>query len=165
MGGFDGTGDGAVFESHSVEDTLSFAGRFGRILEDGDVVALDGDLGAGKTRFVQGVGSGVGIDEAMTSPTFNIVFEYKSPLYALYHFDLYRLDDVSELEDIDFYGLTDGSSPGVAFIEWASKFGDQIPDNAIRVYIEKTGDDSRTFHISSDDDGKMARIHQLCEAI
>lgn len=165
MAGLNDTGDAAMFMSHSADDTVSFGRKFGRILEDGDVVALDGDLGAGKTQFVQGVGAGLGIEEAMTSPTFNIVFEYESPSYTLYHFDLYRLDDVSELEDIDFYALSDESSPGVAFIEWAGKFIDEMPDNAIYIYIEKSEDDSRIFHISANDGQKMLQIRQLCESM
>ena len=107
-----------------------------KCLEDGDVVTLNGTLGAGKTQFAQGVGEGLGIAQTLVSPTFNIVFEYVSPTCTLYHFDLYRLDDAQQLEDVDFYGLSDPSTPGASLIEWAELFPEEVPDERLDVAIE-----------------------------
>lgn len=131
-----------VERSQSPDDTRRVAAELARGLGDGDVVLLDGDLGAGKTQFVQGVAAGLGVTESVTSPTFNIMFEYTSGRVPLYHFDLYRLDDASQLEDVDFYGVTDSSTPGVALVEWASMFPDEMPEDAVRVRISRVpGDD------------------------
>lgn len=131
-----------VERSQSPDDTRRVAAELARGLGDGDVVLLDGDLGAGKTQFAQGVAAGLGVTESVTSPTFNIMFEYTSGRVPLYHFDLYRLDDASQLEAVDFYGVTDSSTPGVALVEWASMFPDEMPENAVRVRISRVpGDD------------------------
>lgn len=131
-----------VERSQSPDDTRRVAAELARGLGDGDVVLLDGDLGAGKTQFAQGVAAGLGVTESVTSPTFNIMFEYTSGRVPLYHFDLYRLDDASQLEDVDFYGVTDSSTPGVALVEWASMFPDEMPEDAVRVRISRVpGDD------------------------
>lgn len=132
-----------VHRSQSPDDTRRVAAELVATLGDGDVVLLDGDLGAGKTQFAQGVAEGLGVTEPVTSPTFNIMFEYTSGRVPLYHFDLYRLDDASQLEDVDFYGVTDSSTPGVALVEWASMFPDEMPEDAVRVRISRVpGDDS-----------------------
>lgn len=105
-------------------------------LEDGDTVTLNGTLGAGKTQFAQGVGEGLGITKKLISPTFNIIFEYESPTLRLYHFDLYRLDDVEQLEDIDFYALSDVSTQGASLIEWAELFPEEMPEDRLDLTIE-----------------------------
>lgn len=130
-----------VERSQSPDDTRRVAAELARGLGDGDVVLLDGDLGAGKTQFAQGVAAGLGVTEPVTSPTFNIMFEYTSGRVPLYHFDLYRLDDASQLEDVDFYGVTDSSTPGVALVEWASMFPDEMPENAVHVRISRVPGD------------------------
>ena len=131
-----------VERSQSPDDTRRVAAELARGLGDGDVVLLDGDLGAGKTQFAQGVAAGLGVTEPVTSPTFNIMFEYTSGRVPLYHFDLYRLDDASQLEDVDFYGVTDSSTPGVALVEWASMFPDEMPENAVHVRISRVPGDA-----------------------
>lgn len=131
-----------VERSQSPDDTRRVAAELARGLGDGDVVLLDGDLGAGKTQFAQGVAAGLGVIESVTSPTFNIMFEYTSGRVPLYHFDLYRLDDASQLEDVDFYGVTDSSTPGVALVEWASMFPDEMPENAVHVRISRVPSDA-----------------------
>ena len=90
------------FVSHSVEDTQKFAYAFAQLVQPDDLLLLVGDLGAGKTHFTQGFADGLGIAEVPTSPTFNLVFEYHGGRLPLYHFDLYRLEDADELEDIDY---------------------------------------------------------------
>lgn len=127
----------ATLRSGSPEETRRIAADFASRLRDGDVVALSGDLGAGKTQFAQGVAQGLGVSEPVTSPTFNIVFEYGSGRIKLYHFDLYRLDGPEQLEDIDFYVTTDASTPGVALVEWADMFPEEMPEGAVSVTIRR----------------------------
>lgn len=115
------------FESGSVEQTQDWARSMARRACAGDVVLLVGDLGAGKTHFTQGFASGLGIEDAVTSPTFNLVCEYRGGLLPLYHFDLYRLDCAEQLDDIDYYGITEGD--GVSLVEWGDKFAEAAPDD------------------------------------
>ena len=101
----------------------------------GQVYCLSGDLGVGKTVFAQGFGTGLGIDEPMSSPTFTIVHEYTEGRIPLYHFDVYRIGDVDELEETGFYEYAGGD--GVCLIEWAELVEEVIPDNAVWITIEK----------------------------
>lgn len=128
---------GKVVPTASAEETRRIAAELAERLSDGDVVLLSGDLGAGKTQFAQGVADGLGVTEPVTSPTFNLVFEYASGRIPLYHFDLYRLEDAQQLEDIGFYELSDESTPGIALIEWADLFPEEMPEDAIAVIIRK----------------------------
>ena len=99
------------FESNSYEETQKFAEEFSKTLEAGDVLCMYGDLGVGKTAFVQGLAKGLGIDEPITSPTFTIVNEYSGRL-PLYHFDVYRIADSDEMYEIGYeeYVYGDGVS-------------------------------------------------------
>lgn len=103
------------FTSNSVQETKDFAAKFAQSLKPGDVVCLQGDLGAGKTQFVQGVAAYLGIQESVVSPTFNILLQYEDGKLPLYHFDLYRLNNIDELEDIAFYETVEAD--GLSFIE------------------------------------------------
>lgn len=115
------------------EATKQLASTLAPYLHEGDVILLEGDLGAGKTQFVQGIAEGLGIRAAVTSPTFNILLQYDGGRLPLYHFDLYRLDDAAELDDIDFYGTVEGD--GVSFIEWGSKFPEAMPLGFLEIKI------------------------------
>lgn len=130
-----------IIDSKDVEGTKEAARLLGSLLQDGDVVALIGGLGAGKTAFSQGIGEALSVSETMTSPTFNIVFEYRSGDIPLNHFDLYRLEDPNALDDIDFYELTDSTTPGISLIEWADMFPDEMPDGALEVHIDASNSD------------------------
>ena len=122
----------------SSDETKKLGCMLAACLQAGDVVLLSGDLGAGKTQFVQGVAAGLGADEVPTSPTFNIVLTYRSGRLPLHHFDLYRLDREDELEDI---GLAEYlESGGVCFVEWAEKFPHAFHEFAT-VEIEVDGED------------------------
>ena len=103
------------YVSHSVEETQQLARAISERVQPGDVILLVGDLGAGKTHFTQGFAAGLGIAEVPTSPTFNLVCEYHDGRLPLYHFDLYRLEEPEELEDIDYYGITEGD--GVSLVD------------------------------------------------
>ena len=125
-----------VWETASPDETKALAALLAPHLRAGDAVVLSGDLGAGKTQFVQGVAAGLGIDAAVTSPTFNILLEYEGGRLPLYHFDLYRLDDPDELEDVGFYETVDGD--GASFIEWGERFPDALPYSYLEICIRTT---------------------------
>ncbi len=126
----------------SVEETKSLAGELAAFLQPGDVILLSGDLGAGKTQFTQGLAAGLGANEAVISPTFNIVLTYGSGRLPLHHFDLYRLEDDEQLEDIALREYLE--SDGVCIIEWAEKFPTAY-DEYLALDIEKTGEDERAI--------------------
>ncbi len=109
----------------SIEDTLAFGRQLAAELEEGAVVALVGDLGAGKTHLVKGVVEGLGSAAEVTSPTFTLVHEYRDGRLPVYHFDFYRIDDPNELLGIGWDEYLDGG--GVVLVEWADKFPDLLP--------------------------------------
>ena len=121
----------------------------------GVVIALQGDLGAGKTTFAKGIARGLGIDEAITSPTYQLVLEYEAPdacadgaaaPLTLYHVDLYRVDSAAQLESLALDDFIHGS--GVALVEWPERAGDTLPDDAIHVRITIADDLSRELRIT-----------------
>ena len=126
----------------SVEETKDLAGKLAAILQPGDVILLSGDLGAGKTQFTQGLAAGLGANEAVISPTFNIVLTYGSGRLPLHHFDLYRLEADEQLEDIALREYLE--SDGVCVIEWAEKFPTAY-DEYLALDIAKTGEDERAI--------------------
>lgn len=133
--------------SNSYEETAAAAAEFAETLNGGEVIAMYGDLGAGKTAFVQGLARGLGIDRHITSPTFTIVNEYEGRL-PLYHFDVYRIADPDEMYEIgyDEY-ITNG---GVCIIEWAELIEELLPEDCIRIEIlkdDEKGDDFRIIRI------------------
>lgn len=135
------------FISHSVEETQQLAREIAQRVQAGDVILLVGDLGAGKTHFTQGFAAGLEIAEVPTSPTFNIVCEYHDGRLPLYHFDLYRLEDADELEDIDYYGITEGD--GVSLVEWGDKFEEAAPDDCLVLDFKVAEDGTRTIEAHS----------------
>lgn len=129
------------FITRSEKETLELGEKFALELKDGDIVELNGRLGAGKTVFTKGLAAGLGITDDVTSPTFTILKEYSGKL-KLYHFDLYRIEDEEELKGIGFYDYL--GSEGVCVIEWAEKA--PLPER-ISVNIEVTGDNERAIEI------------------
>ncbi len=125
----------SIFESFSAEETYEYARTLALKASAGDVYCLSGDLGVGKTVFAKGFGAGLGVDEAMSSPTFTILQEYTEGRLPLYHFDVYRVGDVDEMEETGFYEYAGGE--GVVLIEWAELIRDIISDNAVWITIEK----------------------------
>ncbi len=134
--------------SNNVEDTERIGAELSRRLSAGSVVAFTGDLGAGKTAFVRGMASGLGIQERVTSPTFTIVNEYIDGEKPLFHFDLYRLYDSDELFDIGWEDYL--SRGGVCAVEWSERAADFM-DECIRVDIVRgETDDQRIITIEGE---------------
>ncbi len=137
--------------SNSVADTHLLGTRLGALLSKRTIpfcVALIGDLGVGKTRLSQGIAKGFGVTGDVTSPTFALMNTYETPQGTLYHFDVYRLDDVSELDGIGFYEFTEGTP---SIVEWADKFPEELPDETLWVTIETISDEKRTITMYSDE--------------
>ena len=123
------------FETHETGETIALGARLGALLQPGDVLVLTGDLGAGKTQLTKGIAAGMGVDDDVTSPTFNILMVYEGAQMPLYHFDLYRLDDPDQLEDIGFYETLEGD--GACVIEWGEQFSDQIGPERLDVFLTR----------------------------
>ncbi|GAB4280163.1 MAG: tRNA (adenosine(37)-N6)-threonylcarbamoyltransferase complex ATPase subunit type 1 TsaE [Coriobacteriia bacterium] len=132
------------FDTDSVEATRSAGAALGAIVRPGDVISLDGDLGAGKTVLVSGVAAGMGVEAPVTSPTFNILVLHRGEP-PLAHFDLYRLEHAEQLEDIDFWGVAE--SGVVSCVEWGEKFAEVMPPDRLVVEIRADGG-SRTFLVA-----------------
>ncbi len=125
--------------THQALETVRFAKRFAKDLKPGSVLALTGDLGAGKTTFVKGVAEGLGFKnpDEVKSPTFTLMHVYQARV-PVYHFDLYRLEKISELEAIGFEEFVNDPA-AVTCIEWAEKAGSLLPSHAIPIRLEITG--------------------------
>ncbi|MDD4101142.1 MAG: tRNA (adenosine(37)-N6)-threonylcarbamoyltransferase complex ATPase subunit type 1 TsaE [Kiritimatiellae bacterium] len=117
----------------SVAETWRLAAEVAALLEPGMVLALHGDLGAGKTTFVQGLGWELGVRRPMTSPTFTLAVEYQTPRFKLVHMDLYRINDPEELVSMGFCEYIENGA--VVAVEWPDRAGDLIPENALHVRI------------------------------
>ena len=138
-----------IYETWSREETFALGKKYGEQARSGQVWALAGDLGTGKTVFTKGFASGLGVDEDVSSPTFTILQVYESGRLPLYHFDLYRIAEPEELYEIGFEEYLDGE--GVTLIEWADLFPEMLPPDAISVIIRKDpsrGDDFRKITVN-----------------
>ena len=124
-----------IKEVYSEKETRDFAYEMAQKAEVGQVYCLDGDLGVGKTVFTKGFAEGLGIDDDITSPTFTIVNEYHSGRIPFYHFDVYRIGDVEEMEEIGFDEYIFGE--GVCLIEWANLIEEILPPHYQTVKIDK----------------------------
>mgnify|MGYP004704282779 CR=1 FL=1 len=117
----------------SVNKTMHIGRQLGSLVNKGDILCLTGDLGTGKTHISKGIAEGLGIDEHITSPTFNIVNEYHSGRLTLYHFDVYRIGCSEEMYDIGFDEYID--SQGVCIIEWANIIEDILPEEYLKIEL------------------------------
>lgn len=131
------------YHTHSVEETKAFGERLARQLRKGDVLLLDGDLGAGKSELTRGIARGLGVTGYVTSPSFTILQVHDEGRLPLYHFDWYRLDSAEELYELsmDEY-LYDH---GVSVVEWPDMADEAIPETHLRIRVTSTGDNDRTF--------------------
>ena len=124
-----------TIETNSSEETFALGQKLGEQAKAGQIQTLNGDLGVGKTVFTQGIARGLGITEAVSSPTFTIVQVYEEGRLPFYHFDVYRIGDIEEMEEIGYDDYFFGN--GVCMIEWAELIEELIPENSIHVTIEK----------------------------
>jgi len=124
-----------IKESFCPDETYALGKSLGEAAKAGDVICLNGDLGVGKTVFTQGFAEGLGITEPVNSPTFTIVQEYDDGRLPLYHFDVYRIGDVSEMDEIGYEDYFYGE--GVCLIEWSNLIEEILPECVISVTIEK----------------------------
>ena len=124
-----------VYESFSEEMTFNIGKELGKKADKGEVICLEGDLGVGKTVFTKGFAEGLDIEDNIDSPTFTIVQEYLEGRIPLYHFDVYRIGDISEMDEIGYEDYFFGE--GVCLIEWASRIEELLPESAVHIKIEK----------------------------
>jgi tRNA threonylcarbamoyladenosine biosynthesis protein TsaE len=140
----------------SAQETSAFARSIGEKLREGDILALSGELGSGKTCFTGGLARGLGVNEnyQITSPTFTLINEYPAK-YRLYHFDVYRLNCYADLEDLGYEEYFAGK--GVVVIEWAEKIAQIIPEAAIFINFEYIDENKRKITIT----GRQHRLKEL----
>jgi len=132
--------------TRSPAQTMDFGRALAPLLAPGDVILLSGDLGAGKTQLTKGVAEGLGVAEPVTSPTFNILLVHEGRV-PLYHFDLYRLEQASELEDLDYFGTLEAD--GVSIVEWGDRFAEAAPPQGLSVTILIEGDEERRLEVEA----------------
>ena len=124
-----------IYETEKPEETFELGRRMGLKAIPGAVYCLEGDLGVGKTVFTQGFAQGLGVGGPVNSPTFTILQQYEDGRMPLYHFDVYRIGDVEEMEEIGYEDCFYGE--GVCLIEWPSLIGEILPEDAVWIRIEK----------------------------
>ena len=122
-------------ETRTPEETYALGEKIGAAAKPGQIYTLNGDLGVGKTVFTQGVAAGLGIKEPVNSPTFTIIQVYEEGRLPFYHFDVYRIGDIEEMEEIGYDDYFFGE--GICLIEWANLIEELLPENIIRITIEK----------------------------
>ena len=124
-----------IIETNSAKETFELGKWLGEKAVAGQIYTLNGDLGTGKTVFTQGVAAGLGIKEPVNSPTFTIVQEYEDGRLPFYHFDVYRIGDIEEMEEIGYDDYFFGK--GICLIEWAELIEELLPESIIAITIEK----------------------------
>lgn len=144
------------FISSQPEETIAFAGRMAKLLRPKDVIALEGDLGAGKTTFTKGLAQGLEIRKTVNSPTFTIIKEYNG-IMPLYHMDVYRLEDSDE--DLGFDEYFDGG--GVTVVEWAHYIEEQLPSEILTIRFELGENGTRIITVIP----QGQRYEQLCKEL
>ncbi|MDR7869418.1 MAG: tRNA (adenosine(37)-N6)-threonylcarbamoyltransferase complex ATPase subunit type 1 TsaE [Tissierellaceae bacterium] len=131
---------------NGLKGTEDFGVKLGKLLKPGDIVCLNGDLGAGKTTMTKSIGIGLDVDEYITSPSFALINQYRGRM-MVYHFDVYRLEEVDELYDLGFDDYFFGE--GVCIIEWAERIKSMLPEERVVIDIKKTENvDERILYIS-----------------
>ncbi|AYV72460.1 MULTISPECIES: tRNA (adenosine(37)-N6)-threonylcarbamoyltransferase complex ATPase subunit type 1 TsaE [Niallia] len=144
------------WKADNAEETIGFAERIAWLLQAGDVITLEGDLGAGKTTFTKGIAKGLGITKTVNSPTFTIIKEYQGKL-PLYHMDVYRLKDSDE--DLGFDEYFEGE--GVTVVEWAHLIEEQLPVDYLQINLYYDNTSGRKIVLSP----KGSRYMQLCKEL
>ena len=149
--------------THSPEETAHLAGTIGKIIREGTVICLDGELGVGKTLFVRALARTLGVESDVTSPTFNLMNIYEAAC-PIVHFDLYRITSEEELEDIGFYEYAEATE-GIVLIEWAEKFPDAMPADHLSVRIEALNDEERQFTFVAKGKKSRALLEELKRSV
>ena len=140
-----------VIETRSPEETFALGKKIGEMARPGEIYTLTGDLGVGKTVFTQGVAAGLGITEPVSSPTFTIIQEYDSGRLPFYHFDVYRIGDIEEMDEIGYDDYFFGQ--GICLIEWANLIEEILPENRREIVIDlEKGFDYRRITITGGKD-------------
>lgn len=145
--------------THSPEETAHLAGTIGKIIREGTVICLDGELGVGKTLFVRALARTLGVESDVTSPTFNLMNIYEAAC-PIVHFDLYRIASEEELEDIGFFEYAEATE-GIVLIEWAEKFPDAIPADHLSVRIDALDAEKRKFTFIAAGEKSEALLEEL----
>lgn len=140
------------------QKTYDLGYKLGTLLRSGDVVCLTGDLGAGKTTLSKAIAKGLGVEDCVTSPTFTIIHEYEGRL-PLYHFDVYRISNLEEMEDLGYEEYFYGE--GVCLIEWASQIEELIPNKHLWIHIKKIDENTREIEL----EGRGAHFHRIIEEL
>ena len=146
------------FVSNCEQNTKAFAKKIASKLNNGDVVVLTGDLGAGKTKFTEGFLSYFGLENEISSPTFTIVNEYKNEKTTIYHFDVYRLKEVDEFYAI---GGEEYFDKGICIIEWGELIKDALPENYISISFSKDDSDENKRILTIETHGLCANLEDL----
>ena len=141
------------------DETRKLGLELGRRAEPGQIIALIGDLGTGKTTLTKYIAEGLGITEVVSSPTFTVIKEYESGRMPLYHFDVYRVGDPDELFNIGAYEYFDGN--GLCVIEWADLIEDYLPEERLDIKIKVVDEDVRVFIIKP----YGQQYEEMCEAV
>ena len=137
----------------SEKETERIGEAIGQAAEPGTVVALIGDLGTGKTTLTKSIARGLGVTETVTSPTFNIIREYKTGRIPLYHFDVYRIGDPDEMFELGYEEYFYGD--GICVVEWADIIEDLLPEDAVIIRIERGADEEEREYRIESEDGKL----------
>lgn len=124
-----------TIETRNAEETFAFGKETGAAAKPGDIYTLDGDLGAGKTVFAKGFAAGLGIADVVSSPTFTILQSYSGGRMPLYHFDVYRIGDPEEMDEIGYEDCFYGD--GATLVEWSEQIEELIPETAVRIRIDR----------------------------
>lgn len=147
----------------AVEATRALAASIAELAVPGDIILLSGELGAGKTAFVQGFGAGLGVEAAITSPTFTLAHQYDGRL-TMHHLDVYRLERLAEMEDVGVPELVDGA--GVVLIEWGDVVAPALPQDYLEIsFSYGEGDDDRDIEIRCVGGRWNARLRSLAESL
>lgn len=141
-----------IFETNSREETYNLGMKMGSEARPGQIICLTGDLGTGKTVFTQGFAKGLGVTDYVDSPTFTIVKEYHDGRMPFYHFDVYRIGDISEMDEIGYEEYFFGD--GVCLVEWGLLVGELLPKDTIFIEITKNCDISFDYRRITMKEGK-----------
>ncbi len=138
-----------TFTTHDPAQTIALGEQIGKRLRGGEVIAYSGGLGVGKTTITRGISMGMGLGDEVTSPTFALVNEYAGEQRSLCHFDMYRISGGLDLETTGFYDYLDGNN--VLAVEWSENIADELPDDCIKLHIERIDDTTREITLTADE--------------